>query len=127
MTFAAVLALFGIRLPANRWAFGWLREGLKDFDDSAKDDDLSIRASDWRVSRRVWCERRHLPSWVVTIPWTGILYASETLVISLCVEMVFTFFMVEAFHRLSPYSALTNVPAGLIAGGAIALALRPIF
>jgi hypothetical protein len=30
------------------------------------------------------------------------------------VEIVFTFFMVEYFHRIIPVSPLLNVPAGLI-------------
>src|SRR5262249_61061345 len=57
MTFAAVLAVIGIRVPASQWALGWLREGLKDFRDVSKDSDLSARASDWRGARRGWCER----------------------------------------------------------------------
>src|SRR5262249_9957342 len=44
MTFAAVLAVVGVGAPAGRWALGWLREGLQDFDNTSKDDDLSVRA-----------------------------------------------------------------------------------
>jgi competence protein ComEC len=127
MTFAAVLAVVGIGVPASQWALGWLREGLKDFSDVAKDGDLSIRASDWRVSRRIWCERHSLPSWTITIPWRVILVCGEALIVSLAVEMIFAVFMVESFHRLSPISPLINVPAGIIAGIVTPLALLLIF
>ena len=43
MTFAAVLAVVGIGVPGSRWAFGWLNDALKDFDDVSKDSDLPIR------------------------------------------------------------------------------------
>jgi competence protein ComEC len=123
MSFAAVLAVVGVGAPASRWALGWLREGLKDFDDASKDGDLSIRASDWRVSRRVWCELHGLPTWMVTVPWRLLLITSEALIISLAVEMVFAVFMVESFHRLSPVSPLVNVPAGFITAIVTPLAL----
>ena len=127
MTFAAVLAVVGIGVPAGQWALGWLREGLKDFTNAAKDADLSIRASDWRVSRRIWCERHGLPGWTITIPWRVILVCGEALIVSLAVEMIFAVFMVESFHRLSPISPLINVPAGIIAGLVTPLALLLIF
>ena len=127
MTFAAVLAVVGIGMPAGQWALGWLREGLKDFNDAAKDGDISIRASDWRVSRRIWCERHGLPGWTITIPWRVILVCGEALIVSLAVEMIFAVFMVESFHRLSPISPLINVPAGIIAGIVTPLALLLIF
>ena len=127
MSFAAVLAVTAIGVPASQWALGWLREGLKDFNDAAKDSDLSIPASDWRVSRRVWCERHSLPGWVLTIPWRLALIAGEALVISLCVEMIFAIFMVESFHRLSPVSPLVNVPAGIITAIVTPLALMLVF
>ena len=127
MTFAAVLAVIGIGVPASQWALGWLREGLKDFRDVSKDSDLSARASDWRVSRRIWCERYGLPNWVITIPWRVILVSGEALIVSLAVEMIFAVFMVESFHRLSPISPLINVPAGIIAGIVTPLALLLIF
>ena len=127
MTFAAVLAVVGIGVPANQWAFGWLREGLKDFGDATKDADLSIRAADWRVSRRIWCERHHLPDWTITIPWNVILMTGEALIISLSVEIVFAVFMVESFHRLSAISPLLNVPAGILTTIVTPLALLLIF
>jgi len=123
MTFTAVLAVVGLGVPANQWALGWLREGLKDFDDSEKDGDLSIKASDWRVSRRTWCERHRFPSWVITIPWKLVLISGEALIVSLAVEIVFAIFMVESFHRLSAISPLLNVPAGVIAAIVTPLAL----
>ena len=127
MTFAAVLAVVGIGVPAGQWALGWLREGLKDFDNEARDGDLSLRASDWRVSRRVWCELHGMPSWVVTVPWKIALLAGEALIVSLCVEMIFAVFMVESFHRLSPISPLVNVPAGIITAIVTPLALLLVF
>jgi competence protein ComEC len=123
MTFAAVLAVVAVGMPASQWALGWLREALKDFDNASKDSDLSIRASDWRVSRRSWCELHGWPTWVITIPWKLVLIIGEALIVSLCVEMVFTIFMVESFHRLSPVSPLINVPAGIITAVVTPLAL----
>jgi competence protein ComEC len=127
MTFAAVLAVVGIGVPAGQWALGWLREGLKDFDDASRDADASIRAAGWRIAHRMWCERYGLPSWAITLPWKALLIAGEALIISLAVEMVFAFFMVESFHRLSPVSPLINVPAGMITAVVTPLALLLIF
>ncbi|MBI2150583.1 MAG: ComEC/Rec2 family competence protein, partial [Acidobacteria bacterium] len=123
MTFAALLAVVGFGVPAGQWAFGWLREALKDFDNASKDGDLSIRAADWRVSRRVWCELHGLPSLVITAPWKVLRIAGETMIVSLAVEMVLVVFMVESFHRLSPVSPLLNVPAGMIAAAVTPLGL----
>jgi competence protein ComEC len=127
MTFVAVLAVVGVGIPASRWTLGWLREGLKDFDNISKDSDLSIRASDWRVSRRTWCERYDLPTWVITLPWKLILLTGEALIISFAVEIAFAVFMVESFHRLSPISPLLNVPAGIITAIVTPLALLLVF
>jgi competence protein ComEC len=127
MTFAAVLAVVGIGAPASQWTLGWLRAGLKDFGDASKDGDLPIRASDWRVSRRVWCEQHGFPNWFVIIPWKVILIAGEALIISMCVEMIFALFMVESFHRLSPISPIVNVPAGIITAMVTPLALLLVF
>jgi competence protein ComEC len=127
MTFAAVLAVIGVGVPANSWALGWLRDGLKNLEDASKDGDLAVSTANWRLAQRVWCERHRLPGWVITIPWKVILYCSEALVISLSVEMVFVYFMVESFHRLSPPSALVNLPAGMIAAAVTPLTLLLIF
>jgi competence protein ComEC len=127
MTFAAVFAVVGIGVPASQWTLGWLREALKDFEDVSKDGRLSIRAADWRVSRRAWCERYGLPSWVIRLPWKMLLIAGETMIVSLCVEMIFVIFMVESFHRLSPISPLLNVPAGMITAAVTPLGLLLIF
>jgi competence protein ComEC len=127
MTFAAVFAVMSVGVPANHWALGWLREGLKDFGDAAKDAALSTTASDWRVSRRAWCERHGLPNWVVTVPWRVLLVATEGLIMSLCVEMIFAVFMVESFHRLSPISPLINVPAGIVTALVTPMALALLF
>jgi competence protein ComEC len=123
MTFAAVLAVAGVGVPLSQWGLGWLREALTDFDDASKDPNLSIRAADWRVSRRAWCELHGFPSWVLTLPSRIGGIVGETLIISLCVEMIFVVFMVESFHRLSPISPLLNVPAGMIAAAVTTLGL----
>ena len=115
MTFAAVAAVIGLGVPASHWTLGWLRDALKDFNDSSKDAYLSIRAVDWRIARRVWCELHGLPTWILTIPWRILLAVGEAAIVSICVEMVFLPFMVESFHRFSPVSPLLNIPAGLIA------------
>lgn len=79
------------------------------------------------MSRRIWCEQYRLPYWMITLPWKVILVAGEALIISLCVETVFSFFMVESFHRLSPISPFINVPAGIIAAMVTPLGLLLIF
>jgi competence protein ComEC len=127
MSFSAVAAVITLGVPAGQWALGWLREGMKDFADESRDGHLSIRAADWRVSRRTWCEKHGLPTWAVTIPWTVVLIAGEALIISLAVETVFAVFMVESFHRLSPISPLVNVPAGMITALVTPLALLLVF
>lgn len=127
MTFSAVLAVVGIGAPAAQWALGWLREALTNFADTTRDDHLSIWASDWRVARRIWCEKWGLPTWTITLPLKAFLLVGEALIISFCVETVFTIFMVESFHRLSPISPWINVPAGLLTAIVTPLALLLIF
>jgi competence protein ComEC len=127
MTFAAVLAVAGLGAPASQWAFGWLSEALKGFKDSQKDSELPVEVSDWRVSRRIWCEQYGLPYWTITLPWKIVQVTGEALVISLCVETVFAVFMVESFHRLSPISPFINVPAGIVAAVVTPLGLLLIF
>src|SRR5262249_45079886 len=127
MTFAAVAAVVGIGVPATQWALGWLREGLRDFDDETKDGDLSITSSNWRVSCRVWCERHGLPTWAVPVPWKLFLWTAEGLIVSLCVEMIFAIFMVESFHRISPISPFINVPAALVTTIVTPMALLLVF
>src|SRR4030095_15553870 len=73
MTFAAVIAVVGLGVPASQWALGWLREALKDFNDSSRDGKISMRAANWRVPRRTWCELRGLPNWALTLPWKFVL------------------------------------------------------
>ena len=65
---AAVIAVVAMGVPASQWAFGWLTDALRDFDDSSKDSDLPVYTSDWRVSRRTWCQLYGLPTWIITIP-----------------------------------------------------------
>ena len=127
MTFAAVLAVVGFGVPAAQWTLGWLNAALKDFNDASKDNDLPVRAADWRVSRRIWCERYGLPTWTITAPWKVVLVLAESLLISLAVETVFVVFMVESFHRLSPISAFINVPAAIIASIVTPLGLLLVF
>jgi hypothetical protein len=100
---------------------------LKDFDDATRDADLPIEVSDWRVARRVWCELRGWPTWLVRFPYKLLILTGEALIVSLAVELVFTVFMVESFHRLSPISPLLNIPAGIAAAIVTPLALLLIF
>ena len=65
MTFAAVLAVVGIGVPATQWAFGPLSEELNDLKD-------------------LWGEWYGLPPWLVTLPRKILLVMGESLVISLC-------------------------------------------
>src|SRR5262249_13344160 len=102
MTFTAVIAVVGVGLPLVKLALGWLRESLAYFNDTVRDGRLAPEVADWRVSRRLWCELHGLPTWALTIPWRAALVIGEILLISLSVETVFLFFMVESFHRFSP-------------------------
>ena len=57
MTFAAVLAVRRLGVPAGQWALGWLREALKDFDETNRrtatfDRDLRLAS----LSKRIWCD-----------------------------------------------------------------------
>jgi competence protein ComEC len=127
MTFAAVLAVLAIGVPATQWALGWLRDALNDFGNESKDADFPIEIADWRVSKRLWCELHGLPQGVVTWLYRILLVTGEALIVSLCVEMVFAIFMVESFHRLSPISPLINIPAGIITAIVTPLALLLVF
>jgi competence protein ComEC len=115
MTFAAAAAVAGIGIPAARWLLRGLHEKLQNFENVELDGFLTPDIADWRVARRMFCERHGLPHWTVILPWRIYQIATEALVISLAVETVFVVFMVESFHRLSPVSPFLNVPAGLIA------------
>jgi competence protein ComEC len=126
MTFAAVAAVIGMAAPAIGWSLGWLKEALTQFDDPERDARISPEIADWRVARRLWCELYRLPTWTLTLPWKAVLRVGEILVISLCMEAVFVFFMVESFHRVSLISPLLNVPASLLAGVIIPIALLTI-
>jgi competence protein ComEC len=126
MTFAAVAAVIGLGIPASQWTLGWLRDALKDFNDSSKDTYLPAEVVDWRIARRVWCELRGLPSCVLTIPWKILLVIGEAAVVSFGVEMVFLPFMVESFHRFSPISPFLNIPAGVAASVVTPLGLLVI-
>jgi competence protein ComEC len=115
MTFAATAAIAGIGVPCNNWLLQGLRQKLHDFDNMDLDGYLPPEVADWRVARRMFCERQGLPHVLITIPWRLYRIALEALVLSLAVEMVFVVFMVTSFHRLSPISPLLNIPAGIIA------------
>jgi competence protein ComEC len=123
MTFAAAAAVVGIGAPASRWILGELHKKLHDFNNVELDGFLAPEVADWRVRRRMFCERHGLPHWAVTLPWRIYGVAVESLVISLSVEIVFVAFMVESFHRVSPMAPLVNVPAGLIAAAVTPLGL----
>jgi competence protein ComEC len=123
MTFAAVAAVAGIGIPAGRWLLGDLHEKLHDFGNAERDGFLSPTVADWRVARRMFCELHRLPQVAVTVPWRLYQMMMDGLVMSLAVEMIFVFFMVEQFHRLSPLAPLLNVPAGLVAAAVTPLGL----
>jgi competence protein ComEC len=123
MTFVAAGAVAGIGVPAARWIFKTLRERLDDFDSVELDGFLAPDIADWRVARRMFCERHGLPHWTVTLPWRIYWIAAESLIVSLAVEIIFVAFMVESFHRVSPIAPLLNVPAGLIAAAVTPLGL----
>jgi competence protein ComEC len=123
MTFVAAGAVTGIGVPAAGWAIGRLRECLTDFANVERDGFLSREAADWRVATRMFCESYRIPSAALLLPWRLYRLVVESVVISLCVEMVFVMFMVESFHRVSPISPWLNVPAGLAAAAITVLGL----
>jgi competence protein ComEC len=123
MTFAAVAAVAGIGVPTAQWILQRRREKLHDFGNVELDGFLTPEAADWRVARRMFCERHGLPHWTVTLPWRIYGIAAESLIISFAVEIVFVAFMVESFHRVSPIAPFLNVPAGLIAAAVTPLGL----
>jgi competence protein ComEC len=115
MTFAAVTAVSCVGMPASRWLLENVRSRLNDFGNAELDGWLPPETADWRLARRMWCELHGLPHAVVTVPWRLALLVMEALIISLAVEFVLAWFMVESFHRVSPISPLLNIPAGLAA------------
>jgi len=123
MTFSAAAAVAGIGLPCARWTLHRLQKRLRDFNNVELDGYLSPMDADWRVSRRMFCERHGLPHGIVTVPWRIYVLAVEALIVSLAVEMIFVVFMVQSFHRLSPISPLLNVPAGIVAAAVTPLGL----
>src|SRR6185369_5053552 len=106
-----------------------LKTALRDFNDTSIDGLLAPAIADWRVSRRLWCELHGLPHAVITIPWRIGVNVVEVLVMSVCVEILFMYFMVESFHRVALISPLLNAPAGALAGlitsGGLALVFLP--
>jgi competence protein ComEC len=123
MTFAAVVAVLGIGMPAIEWMFEKWNLRLRQFDNIDRDGLLDVDIADWRVSLRMWCELHGIPRVSVTAPIRGIQVLCEALLATIGVEAVFVYFMVESFHRMSPISPLLNVPAGLIAAAITPLGL----
>jgi len=123
MTFAAVVAVIGIGLPAMEWLFEPWNLRLRQFDSIDRDGLLDADIADWRVARRMWCERYGLPHVFITAPIRGIQFLCEAFLGALGVETVFIYFMVESFHRMAPVSPLLNVPAGLVAAAITPLGL----
>jgi competence protein ComEC len=123
MTFAAAIAVAGVGVPCSRWVLKDLHDKLRDFDNVDIDGYLAPDIADWRVARRMFCERHGLPHGMLTIPWRVYAMVIEGLVVSLAVEMVFVVFMVQSFHRLSPVSPFLNVPAGIMAAAVTPLGL----
>jgi ComEC/Rec2-related protein len=109
MTFAAAAAVAGIGVPWCSWILRGLQDKLRAFENVELDGYLAPEIADWRVSRRMFCERHGLPHWFITWPWRIYALAIEGLIVSLAVEMVFLVFMVQSFHRLSPVSPFLNV------------------
>ena len=83
MTFAAVVAVVGIGLPAAQWAFAQWTQRLTNFDNVDIDGRLDPFVADWRVARRMWCERYGLPHAVVTLPWRLAQILGEALIATL--------------------------------------------
>jgi len=127
MTFVAVLAVFVAGVPAANWLLADLKTALRDFNDASRDGRLSPDIADWRVSRRLWCELHGLPHAAITIPWRVGISVVEALVMSACVEILFMYFMVESFHRVSLISPLLNAPAGVLAGLITSVGLVLVF
>jgi competence protein ComEC len=123
MTFAAVIAVLGIGMPAIEWVFERWNLRLRQFDNIDRDGLLDADIADWRVSRRMWCELYGVPTVFVTAPIRGIQILCEALLATIGVEAIFIYFMVESFHRMAPISPLLNVPAGLIAAAITPLGL----
>jgi len=123
MTFAAVFALIGLGVPAIEWVFDRWNQRLRQFDNVDRDGLLDPDIADWRVARRMWCERHAAPHIVLTAPIRGVQILCEAFLASIGVETVFVFFMVESFHRIAPVSPILNVPAGIIAGAITPLGL----
>src|SRR5262249_53671138 len=127
MTFVAVLAVFLAGVPASKWLLDDLKTALREFDDVSRDGRLTPAQADWRVSRRLWCELHGLPHGVITIPWRIAAGVVEALVMSVCVEIIFMYFMVESFHRVALVSPVLNAPAGVLAGFITSLGLLLVF
>ncbi len=126
MTFAAVVAVIGVGMPAIEWVFERWNLRLRQFDSIDRDGLLDSAIADWRVSCRMWCELYGVPHVFITAPIRGIQFLCEAFLTTLGVEAVFVYFMVESFHRIAPVSPLLNVPAGLIAAAITPLGLSLI-
>jgi competence protein ComEC len=96
---------------------------LRQFDNIDRDGRLDPAIADWRVSKRMWCERYGLPAFLITVPGRLLQILGEAFIATLGVEAVFVYFMVESFHRIAPVAPLLNVPAGLIAAAITPLGL----
>jgi competence protein ComEC len=123
MTFAAVIAVLGIGMPAIEWVFERWNLRLRQFDNIDRDGLLDADIADWRVSRRMWCELYGLPHVLITAPLRGVQLLCEAFLATIGVEAIFIYFMVESFHRMAPVSPFLNVPAGLIAAAITPLGL----
>ncbi len=121
LTFAAVLAIQVLGSPLIRWCLGWLRLALRDFSRTEPDMVLPSDVADWRVSRRLRCELGGWPHRTITLPWTILTAFAETALVTLCVQLVLTGFMVESFHLLSPVTVPLNV-----VGAAVAAIITPL-
>ena len=115
LTFAAVLSILLLSVPLIRWSLGWLGPALRDLGNAELDHHLRDDIVDWRVSKRLWCELRGWPTWVITVPWRAGRLVGEAAIVTIAAQFVLVILMVESYHRISPVSLPLNVLGALIA------------
>ena len=115
LTFLAVLSILFLAVPLIRWGFGWLGPALRDLANEEIDAHLPPDIVDWRVSRRLWCELRGWPTWIITVPWRVGRVLGEAAIVTVTAQFVLVMFMVESYHRISPVTLPLNVLGALVA------------
>ena len=84
---------------------------LRDLANEEIDAHLPPDIVDWRVSRRLWCELRGWPTWIITVGRV----LGETATVTVSAQFVLVMFMVESYHRISPVTLPLNVLGALVA------------